>query len=266
MAIKFHRGNKADEVKLHGDSHIPISDEAIGSMKPLPFELKMSNPYLLREKEELISLLDNDKISKKRKKQINKRLRDIDKHLRLLEDHPLIIHIKQLTMKEYQNLYHHIVTLKAIINTDTSRHNVMEKFIISSLPSIIASLTECVNPEMIVDEIIIYLYNALYLENISRKDLRLLFEEVLKLDTNKIPNALLIHKGTGRVRRWFDFHTKVYRDFRKSSIDYIRSLAKTVIDNAVREQLTNLTFDKLIWLSKKVLEYNDVPQKKSLQF
>lgn len=186
--------------------------------------------------------------------------------LKLTGGSVLKMEIPQFTYQEYQNLffYHNYIS-KIMSEIDNSIININDFNQIRMLNFYLARIITCKNPEIFIDKHIIKINSTNYIENITKKDLYILFKEIIRIYKNYEIVELDYFKKyrfNSTFANFFKFKFYEYKRLKNSSIEYLNNLAKIIIDYYISNILSKVNIDDLIEIFNKVLLYNTYIKKK----
>lgn len=237
MAIRFGKiGIKKAQNKNS------ITEQATIERTPQSFEITLDSSIFQKEIE-LLKIAKERTKRKSKKRKYDKRIAKIQKNINSINKSPVILQVEQLTPHRRFLLKEYITKLD---NTILSLQ----------LPFLLASFTTCLNPELLVNEDIIHIYNAEYKEEISTKQLRTLFNEILNLKI--VPDEFKQYLSKYSL---ISFHFKAKKQLLISNINYIKKLAELIINDAKEKLILKMSYTQIENIAKAILDYNSIDEK-----
>lgn len=234
MAIRFGKiGIKKTQSKNS------ITEQATIERTPQVFDVTLDSSIFQKEIELLKTAKDKTK-NKRKKKKYDKRIATLQKQINLIHKNPVILQVEQLTP-------HKRFLLKEYIS------NLNSSVLSLQLPFLLSNFTTCVNPELLVDSDIIHIYNAEHKEEISTKQLRTLFDEILNLKI--VPDEFKQYISKNSL---ISFYFQAKKQLLISNINYLKKLAELAINNAVEKLILKMNYAQIEKMSKAVLDYNSI--------
>jgi hypothetical protein len=132
--------------------------------------------------------------------------------------------------------------------------------LLSSLPLYLSSLLEFHNRDEYIQEI----ENAANKKEISRHAKKRLFFERLKINSAFIPEHLKSLKNKPLLSRYFYWMLFGCRQIEKLSLEKIKLIAKDIETSQILELISYLDIEKLLILSRHIIDFNSGPLKKKL--
>lgn len=262
MAVRLHRGSSyiVNVVKLMSDKEIPITDSAVMSLTPLFIDIELDNPELEKQKNYLENQFSLVK-STKEQAHIKKELSKVIDELALLSKLSIRLSIKQLTQREYSELFYYINIIKQIIEkSDKGLVDKSETIFIPFLSFYLSKLISCETPQYLLSKEAISILNSNNIKLIPFKCVKSMLKEVLTLDDRFAIKDLQVYRSMNTIKKFF-----IINFIERNTLKQLaKQLVERLLASEIYELLQNMSFDKVIWIAQQVINYNDAPVKKKL--